>query len=227
MKKFLALFIILIALMKLSQILRRVRANVPENFFKLALQWPTSVVENPVNGSNQIQKLHRHLDEYGYMFTIHGLWAEVGNVKARYPYQLHPKELINGIDELKKYWPSFSRFSDEQFWQYEWEKHGKCVVNLNPTKFTSPTAYFRFSVHKARKFHEQVFRNLLNTYRPTDGILIDSKAFKSKLEEFHEKKVSITTIGDKLMHIYICFDTNGDSIDCKFHSHRETFQWPT
>ncbi|KAI5402023.1 hypothetical protein KIW84_066492 [Lathyrus oleraceus] len=98
------------------------------DFFTLSLQWgPTFCYHHHLNGGTCLVRP----TETG--FTIHGFWPSTieepqprNCLVAWHEMNLNvlwfPQVLNN---EMKKLWPSYTMRNDD-FWEYQWAKHGRC-----------------------------------------------------------------------------------------------------
>ena len=91
-------------------------------------------------GTNNIEKVKKNdsnkfyylslINEGENKWSIHGLWPQYN--KNQYPtfcnkvdFDIKKLDLI--LSELEKYWYSYNKKDDENFWKHEWEKHGSCM----------------------------------------------------------------------------------------------------
>ena len=83
-------------------------------------QWPPAFRKENPRQFNENAK--QNLEEW----TIHGLWPDTTN-RCRSEQKFDIVILADLLSVLSQRWPSFSKQrSSEQFWRYQWGKHGTC-----------------------------------------------------------------------------------------------------
>ncbi|EFJ52050.1 S-like RNase, partial [Volvox carteri f. nagariensis] len=100
------------------------------DFFLLVRQWPGSYCS-----SNDCPRLR----DFGFHFTIHGLWPNYSN--GSWPQFCTPEDkfdedqLEDLMDDLEVEWPStFFSSENAEFWEHEWSKHGTCALDIFPSE---------------------------------------------------------------------------------------------
>ncbi|XWS65519.1 hypothetical protein CRYUN_Cryun05aG0120100 [Craigia yunnanensis] len=117
-------------------------------FYKLSLQWPPSVCNDPrfyCGGSTILSS-----------FTIHGLWPQFDDDTPVKPYDprknrctdvipTNPDDILDSLQSIQEYyltrlWPNLrnpqSLSTNQEFWKYEWKQHGMCSdYPNNPYKY--------------------------------------------------------------------------------------------
>ncbi|XP_056690248.1 ribonuclease 3-like [Spinacia oleracea] len=87
---------------------------------------------------------------------LHGVWPTHGNGSRMEYCTNHPfsGSALNDIrKDLLYYWPSYYQ-PENQFWKYEWEKHGTC--SGQPVK-----EYFQNSMTLFTKMYQRIFTTLV------------------------------------------------------------------
>eukprot|EP00884_Botryococcus_braunii_P012243 jgi/Botrbrau1/21019/Bobra.0144s0032.1 len=115
------------------------------DYFKLVRQWDPTVCDTLQCG--------RYPDRED--FTIHGLWPQSltqheGPNDCEGP-DFEISSLKDLIHDLNRYWPSFKASSEKhntEFWEHEWEKHGRCAAPC----LSSERDYFSKALELSRTF---------------------------------------------------------------------------
>ncbi|XWS65515.1 hypothetical protein CRYUN_Cryun05aG0119700 [Craigia yunnanensis] len=139
-------------------------------FYKLSLQWPPSVCNDPrfdCGGSTILSS-----------FTIHGLWPQFYDDSPVPPYDpinnrctdvipTNPDDILYSLQSLQEpyltgFWPNLrnpqSLSTNQWFWKLEWQRHGMCSDYSN-----DPYQYFVAAI------------NLFVNYEPLYGTGIEPR----------------------------------------------------
>lgn len=85
-------------------------------------------------------------------FTIHGLWPQLDDqapTKCCTKQRYNDRVLDQVRRKLKAVWPTLNMGKDEDFWFYEWNKHGRCADNIEG--INTVEKYFEFALKEYSK----------------------------------------------------------------------------
>ena len=120
--------------------------------------------------------------------------------------------------DLEWNWPSFTARKSEEFWKYQFEKHGSCAVYRNITRIRDSFSYFDVTLRRSNSDNITSYLEGVNAsnYNP-----INFEDIKSKLEgeSGYHHRVQYQCKGkrdgwDILQEIRLCFDELLLPINC-------------
>ncbi|KAL6768824.1 hypothetical protein ACKKBG_A16360 [Auxenochlorella protothecoides x Auxenochlorella symbiontica] len=174
------------------------------DFFLLVRQWGPAFCSQTRCNSSPVAA-----------FTIHGLWPqyETGNS----PQSCNPNDIFattnlnqSLINSLACTWVSYTG-SNQEFWSYEWSKHGTCSLTL----LTTQAEYFGAAVNLNTKY--EINEALLNAgINPrTAGGGPRQRLLDVLTSAFGEAPVlRCNQQGNVLEEIWQCFDTDLQIMPC-------------
>ena len=121
--------------------------------YVMAVQWP--------NGNCKAYNCYgKDANVYKNKLTIHGLWPSLKSGK----YLLDCTSGVNIVDDgsdlfkdMKQYWPTLSKNTNEYFWGHEYNKHGFCMVEER--HWLDYNDYFSFVLGIHKRFYNDLLSN--------------------------------------------------------------------
>lgn len=178
-----------------------------QDLFVLALQWTPGVCYRGVDFRNR--RCHNCLRNN---WTIHGLW---GMMSFCGEYETFSKLSLN-VKLMQALWPSCGR-PDEEFWEYEWRKHGTCFREISGVN--SMTKYFNKTLYLTER------ANILNILaeqdiRPSSTYTVSVEAIEKALQKIHGASATVNCDNPRygkslLTEIHICFDGSFRPSNCR------------
>ncbi|GLT64901.1 hypothetical protein SLA2020_373640 [Shorea laevis] len=199
-------------------------ASVSEtyDYLQYVVQWQPAVCSNPNN--HRMCKTNFPTQK----FTIHGLWPTnfsgplVRDCKRGPAFKETEVRRIRA--ELDEYWPDLFDRNDglpdnENFWSHEWERHGRCYLNVFGKQFS----YFNQAVTLGNRYNERIKNILSRAIYPSNNNwwLRNDDIFNKIYQEFNRRPLLICA--DKygyrpyndpkqLQEVILCFDVNGEDL---------------
>lgn len=181
----------------------------PEKYLFINLIWGPTFVKKEGDLQGQF-KVAKYAEDHGYRFTIHGLW--INPEHPEHTNCLHPErmdrekyEKFQRVDDLKIFWPSFSRFSNKAFWMDEWDRHGTCVTTLfEIDRLKTLEDYFREAFFIA----EDVKKRLANLEVLDDGsrgVVTFANKFFQRRHRYDEFVNDLQTLFGVRVHVF-CYN---------------------
>ncbi|CAH8824159.1 unnamed protein product [Trichobilharzia szidati] len=181
------------------------------DYFVFSLEWP------PTYCSSHTCNLPRQMRK----FNIHGLWPTIWpngsptNCSRNEDFNVKSIEPI--YKELQTEWSNLEDYDDpEDFWKYEWNKHGVCSVNSavisNELDYFNTSLVIKAKVNIMRRLESIGIKpdNKVNLKR--DGLLV-------QLKKLFNVNVQISCTlkhrqPPKLSEIRVCMNPTLDFISC-------------
>ncbi|XP_062619623.1 ribonuclease Oy-like, partial [Saccostrea cucullata] len=120
--------------------------------FVLSLTWPVTLCKF----SKLYNKDHPKCVVPAMMWEIHGLWPSFSSggrspEKCKISHKFRKEEIKGILSKLEKYWPDQLPGKNKyQFWEHEWEKHGRCATVVKATG--SELKYFNRTIALRQQF---------------------------------------------------------------------------
>ena len=166
--------------------------------YRLNLQWPAAFCElNP--GKCKSTPLPES-------FTIHGLWPHnrAGKLLENCRGNAFAANSIKGAlrTDLNAFWPTVSReFANNQdFWRYEWDKHGVCSESR---EFTL-TNYFQNAIALRKKADVLGALNQEGIFKPEDLKPRTGKDIKAAIEKHLKARPELSCPSNVFLAINLC-----------------------
>ncbi|XP_062503322.1 ribonuclease Oy-like isoform X1 [Corticium candelabrum] len=187
------------------------------DFFLFAQEWPPAIcTANPDDGCRVPPSWNSDA-----RWTIHGLWPAVDNARGpsycNSSYKFNVNSVKDLLPELKYVWPSvFADSSDNNFWSYEWRKHGTCAMSVDFLNDEHDFFETAISIHKSFN----IYNALVNTGivpSETNTYDVDEISFAITAAYGVEPMLlceSNESIGQFLSEIHLCMDKTLQLIDC-------------
>lgn len=184
---------------------------------RLVLSWGPGICSTKINCNG-----------YSEDFTIHGFWPTFKNTKEyvhcctreRYNYAtIRPFE-----KNLHNWWPALNGLKNEEFWFYQWDKHGRCMSKIG--KVNTVFNYFYFILLNFQKY--QIKNALIEDgFTPDDEDTYLGRDIVESLQDTYGVKVELNCarLDDNpemviLTEVTICFNEELKPIDCPYSKAR-------
>lgn len=90
-----------------------------------------------------------HCQQHFKYWTLHGLWPNHG-IHCMPQWKFNMTEIEDLRNEMDAYWPNLLHPTSEEFWKYEWYKHGTCATTVE--SLNSQHKYFSKALELYHKF---------------------------------------------------------------------------
>ncbi|CAH8429931.1 unnamed protein product [Schistosoma guineensis] len=192
------------------------------DYFVFSQEWP------PTYCSTHTCKLPYKLDD----FNIHGLWPSIWpygiptNCSNKTPFELENIKPIYG--ELQKQWANLNDFDNpEEFWEYEWSKHGVCAAS-DDSFILNELDYFNVSLGIKLKM------NLMSRFdsikiKPNNLVTLKRDVVLDQLRSSFGVNVLMVCAFQnhkpaKLFEIRLCLNPSLEFIDCPISENKNDYQ---
>lgn len=127
-------------------------------------------------------------------------------------------------EAMQNWWPALNGMTSEDFWHYQWDRHGRCTDKVN--KINTVFNYFYFTLLSFREF--QIKNALIEDgFEPDDEQTYLGKDIVESLLDAYGVKVELNcarlnsnTDIVTLTEVSICFNEDLQPIDCPFSKSR-------
>ncbi|CAK9322663.1 unnamed protein product [Citrullus colocynthis] len=179
-------------------------ARAQYEYFQMVQQWPPATCSAVRAGCR---------GQPPAMFTIHGLWPSNYST-ARLVctgVAFDPTQIAAIRPQLNTYWPDVIQGNNQNFWKYEWNRHGKCSdPPFNQLQYFQTTLNIRTN-------HNYDLLAILNAagLGPTGTTVRQYQAIESAIQAATGNKPGLRcntnarTGRSQLYEIILCFDRNG------------------
>uniref|UniRef100_A0A3Q3E885 Ribonuclease T2 n=1 Tax=Labrus bergylta TaxID=56723 RepID=A0A3Q3E885_9LABR len=157
-------------------------------------------------------------------WTLHGLWPDKG-IDCNSSWHFNSSQIQDLIPDMKKSWPDLLKPTSDEFWKYEWHKHGTCAAKAD--SLNSQHKYFNKALdlyHKVdldrtlQKFNITPSEDYYKLSQIEDAIE-NFYSVKPKIQCAHKSRRDEVQV---LGQIEICFDADFSLIDCERHFTKDT-----
>lgn len=161
-------------------------------------------------------------------FTVHGFWPKFLDTTETIrccTRERFDRMVLNPYRQnMDNWWPALNSMNSEDFWSYQWEKHGRCMNKID--KINTVFNYFYFALLSFKQFQ---IKNVLiqdgfepdneETYMGSEMVesIRDAYGFKVELDC---ARVNSQPELRTLTEITICFDKNLYPTDCPYSKSR-------
>ncbi|KAJ8682182.1 hypothetical protein QAD02_017974 [Eretmocerus hayati] len=150
-------------------------------------------------------------------WTLHGLWPQSAKdwtgVECCAAYKPIIESHLSALEkDLSEFWPSYDpNKTNRDFWNYEYEKHGTCALNIEATNTVKK--YFETSMDL---LVENNMEHILYDCNFHPGVKYDSQLVRDTIRKEIGVNVHFRCAqdGESLYEVRICFDTLFRRIDC-------------
>lgn len=157
-------------------------------------------------------------------FTIHGLWPTQRDTESPTNCCTEQKFNINSLAPIKaklqRYWPSLNGMHEQDFWPYQWNKHGSCATKIYG--LNNVYDFFNFAVNSIMESDITKVMSS-NQFKPSNEKLYSGHAIVMALAGVYGSKVSIrcSPLKNKpevqvITDFSACFDTKLKLVDCPY-----------
>lgn len=160
-----------------------------------------------------------HCKQHFKYWTLHGLWPDSG-IACNRTWKLNMTEIQDLIPEMDKYWPNLLHPTKDDFWKYEWCKHGTCAATAE--SLNSQHKYFSKALELYKMF--DLTGTLLKAgivpadtnYKLEDieGAIVQAYGAKPKIQCHHDQS-NKGEQHQQLGQIEICINRDFKPINCE------------
>ena len=166
------------------------------DYYSLVLTWPYGHCrQHPCKDGFQDNK-----------FLIHGLWPT--RIDGKHPRHCSKSTLLIS-DETKARLDPLMRsdhYSNEEFWQHEWLKHGSCI-------FDNPEDYFQKTLELYEQFTPEKIMKKFG-FKPAEKQFIHYNTIQSYFKRNIEPRCYKENKDYYLTELVICFDEDFKQMNC-------------
>ncbi|XP_063048174.1 ribonuclease T2 [Engraulis encrasicolus] len=187
----------------------------PHKWHKLILthHWPQTFCT--------MEHCKQHIDYW----TIHGLWPDGGQF-CNSTWHLNMNEIADLVPDMDKFWPNLIHPTKDEFWKYEWSKHGTCATSAE--SLDSQHKYFSKALELYKMFdltgalQKGGIVPSDNSYKLDDieSTIVNAYGAKAKIQCHHGQYDQNGESHQQLGQIEICLNEDFKPIDCE----RKTFE---
>ena len=151
------------------------------------------------------------------IWTIHGLWPSSGD-SAKYPFYCSGEKfnasLLTSLEStMDEYWFTYVKGTiNSEFWNHEWDKHGRCAVSGDVRIMPHQISYFSRALSLYIQYNVSAILEQ-SGIRPGGEYSLDSfmSAFGSALGD----SVGLICTGNSVTGVEVCLDLDLLPIPCK------------
>lgn len=161
-------------------------------------------------------------------FTIHGFWPKFVDTSDSIKCctrEKYDEMVTNPLRRaMHNWWPALNSMDNEDFWSYQWDKHGRCMNRIG--KINTVFNYFYFALLNFKEF--QIKNALIEDgFEPDDEETYLGSEIVESLQNAYGIKMELDCARLRsdpeirtLTEVTICFDLDLQPIDCPYSKSR-------